>query len=51
MAPGPWTSVEPNGDAGKGVLLDEVLFGESKDGGTAKVERRGEGVAIPAKAK
>jgi ATP-dependent Clp protease ATP-binding subunit ClpA len=35
----------------KKPLADAILFGELKDGGTAKVERKGEGLAIATKAK
>ena len=32
-------------------LADAILFGEWKNGGTAKVERKGEGLGISTKAK
>jgi ATP-dependent Clp protease ATP-binding subunit ClpA len=35
----------------KKPLADAILFGELKDGGTAKVERRGDGLGITTKAK
>ena len=35
----------------KKPLADTILFGDLKEDGTAKVERKGEGLAITTKAK
>jgi hypothetical protein len=37
--------------ASKKPLADAILFGELKDGGTAKMERKGDGVGIVVKVK